>query len=437
MQFIGVALGFAILIIFTYKDWSVYLASFLAAVAVILLYGLPVTQSLTSVYFAGIGSICTSLLPLFIFSSVMAKMYAVSGAAISISNTICSTFISEESSEHKRQIMGILVVILSSALICLGGVNAAIVIITIYPIAMSIFERCNIPKRFAPGVILGGCVTFALTSPGSPQPPNIIPMQILNTASVSGLLPGVIAAGVEIIVMVIILNHMITKAKQRGEVFAWGKKDTGFQLEGKHPGFFLSLIPLVSLFILFNLYKVHILYATLFAAVLSGILFYPYIEKGKIKGHINAGFQSALAPVGSIGAVYGFAAVIQKTDAFQTIVDGIVKFEVHPILLCIYAIAFMCMLTGGSSTGQQIILPIVGPIVGAQGLGASMIHRISAFASTTIDSLPHSGTILMTLNHCDCKMKDAYPAIFFTTTFATTCGTIVVAALLYFFPWLA
>lgn len=93
MQILGIVLGFAILIYVTYKNWSVYLASFLASVVVILCAGLPLTETIAQSYIGGIGAIFTSLFGMFLFGSVMAKIYAVSGAASSIANTLWGLFL--------------------------------------------------------------------------------------------------------------------------------------------------------------------------------------------------------------------------------------------------------------------------------------------------------------------------------------------------------
>lgn len=437
MQLLGIVLGFAILIYITYKNWSVYLASFLASLAVILCAGLPLTETIVSSYIGGIGAIFTNLFGMFMFGSVMAKIYAVSGAASSIATTLCNTFLKNSGSEQKKQVMGIFVVIFASALICYGGINAAIVIITIYPIALAIFERCNIPKRFVPGVILGGSCTFALSGPGAPQPTNMIPSQILGTSSTAGLIPGIVGIVVEIIIMVIVLNKMITKAKSNGESFAYGPKDNVSVSDKKVPGFLVSLLPLFVLFILFNIFSVNIVFCTLISSVLSLVLFYNCMEKEKIRGYINDGFLSALTPVGSIGAVFGFATCVQQVPAFQDIVDTVLGIKTNPLILCVISVMFLCTLTGGSTTGQSIVLPIVKPILEAKGLSVDVMHRIATFSATTLDSLPHSGTILMTVTHADLKMKDAYPAIFVTTTFATMVATAVVTFLLWMFPWMA
>ena len=110
MEILGIILGFAILILVTYKGWSVYLASFLGACAVILLAGLPLEETLATGYIGGSGGIVTSLLGMFLFSAVMARLYAVSGAAASISLTLCGALLREEDTPARRQLMGVLMV---------------------------------------------------------------------------------------------------------------------------------------------------------------------------------------------------------------------------------------------------------------------------------------------------------------------------------------
>jgi H+/gluconate symporter-like permease len=95
------------------------------------------------------------------------------------------------------------------------------------------------------------------------------------------------------------------------------------------------------------------------------------------------------------------------------------------------------MLTGGSSSGQLIALPQIAPRLLEMGLNANVIHRVSAFAATTLDSMPYCGSILMLLPMCRMKLKEVYPSLFITTVVGTTCGTVAVALMCAFFPGLA
>ena len=84
-----------------------------------------------------------------------------------------------------------------------------------------------------------------------------------------------------------------------------------------------------------------------------------------------------------------------------------------------------------------LALPIIAPKLQALGLTASTIHRVSAFAATTLDSMPYSGSILMLLPMCHMKLKEVYPALFVTTVIATTVGTAAVTLMCVLFPGLA
>jgi H+/gluconate symporter-like permease len=97
----------------------------------------------------------------------------------------------------------------------------------------------------------------------------------------------------------------------------------------------------------------------------------------------------------------------------------------------------MSMLTGGSSTGQLIALPQIAPKLTALGLNVNIIHRVSCFAATTLDSMPYCGSILMLLPMSHMKLKEAYPPLFVTTVICTTIGTITVMIMCTLFPGLA
>ena len=63
-----------------------------------------------------------------------------------------------------------------------------------YPVALTIFEYCDIPKRFILGVLAAASYTFTLTMPGSPQVTNVAAMTALGTAADVALVPGLVGA---------------------------------------------------------------------------------------------------------------------------------------------------------------------------------------------------------------------------------------------------
>ena len=103
-------------------------------------------------------------------------------------------------------------------------------------------------------------------------------------------------------------------------------------------------------------------------------------------------------------------------------------------MLLIGCVAFICMITGGSTTGAQIALPAIAPALTQLGLSLPFIHRVGVFAATMLDSLPNSGSVIMAVGLADLKMKEGYPPVFVSTVVATTCGTLTAALVMTLFP---
>lgn len=435
MGYVAILVGFVFLVVLCLLNVNVMLASFAAALAVTLCAGLPFTDSLVSVFFTRFGSITGSLFPMFLFGAILAKLYTNSGAASAIADTVCTTLFKRSKTEKQKYALGFLSVILASAILCYGGINAAVALIAIYPIAIGIFERAGIPKRFIMGAICGGAFTFALSGPGSPQPTNVVAMAI-GTSSYCGLVAGIIGILVEIGVMLLVFTKMCVKATSMGETFVPGPKDVFTDTNQKKPGFLLSVIPILVLLVVFNLFKVNISLAILLTAAVSVVVFFPKLGGKKVMESINEGAVSSLIPIGAIAGVNGFAAVVQAVPEYQQMIDGMLSASIPPVLLLVLCIAFICMMTGGSTTGTQIALPIITPALTKLGLSLPFIHRVGTFAATMLDSLPNSGAVIMAVGLADLKMKDGYPPVFVSTVLATTFGTMAVAVVMTLFPML-
>lgn len=417
MGYIAILIGFVVLVALCMLNVNVMIASFVAAFAVTACAGLPFTESLVSAFFTRFGAITGSLFPMFLFGAILAKLYTNSGAASAIADSVCAALFRGAKNEKRKYALGFLSVIIASAILCYGGINAAVALIAIYPIAIGIFQRAGIPKRFIMGAICGGAFTFALSGPGSPQPTNVVAMAI-GTSSACGLVAGMVGCLVEVTVMVLVFTKMCTKATAKGEVFVPGPKDVFVADDQEKPSFIPSMIPIVVLLIVFNVLKVNISLSILLTALVAMAIFFPKLGKAKVMSSINEGAASALIPVGAIAGVNGFAAVVQSVPEYQMMIDSMLGATIPPVLLLVLCIAFICMMTGGSTTGTQIALPIITPALTKLGLSLPFIHRVGTFAATMLDSLPNSGAVIMAVGLADLKMKDGYPPVFVSTVLA-------------------
>ena len=300
------------------------------------------------------------------------------------------------------------------------------------------FQLANIPKRYIVAGVLGGCLGFGNDLPGSPQPGNTIPMNILGTSSAAGLIPGLIGAAAEIFTLVFLLDAVIGRGVRRGEEFH-PETDLDRELdEGKErPAMWKALLPVAVLFVLFNIAGFDINISLAVTSIFCTAIFYPYFPERDVKTVAARGITQGTVATVSICAVIGFSSVVQGTEAFQRIVESLVGLRVNPYLLLILCVAFMCMLCGGSATGQAIALPIIGPVVEAAGVSANAIHRIASFAGAILDTMPYAGTVVMAHAYAKVEIKEGYPAVFVISVVATTISTLVVTFVCALFPMLA
>lgn len=436
MGIVGCLLGFLAVILLCYFDWSVYIATIVGAAIVMLFNWLPFIDTLTGAFIEGMFVPIQSFFFILLFGNIQAKVYSKSGAAYAIADTIMSALLKPGASNTRKNIVAISILLVIGIVLCMGGINASVFIVLMYPIALTIFERCDIPKRFILGV-LGACsYTFTLTMPGSPQVTNVAAMTALGTDAAVAAVPGLVGAAVEIVVTLVLLNILINKARNRGEHFELHPLDPHYDEKSQKPKFLVAILPLIILFFLFNILKIDINICIIISLAISIVLFWPQLKGCSIREMLSNGAAESIHMSMTVAAICGFAGVVTSTEAFTTILDFMVGLDMSPMLICAIVVAVMCMLTGGSSTGQLISLPLIAPKLMDLGLNVGAIHRIACFAATTLDSLPYSGAILMLLPLCRMKLREVYPPLFITTVVATTCGTISVIIMCALFPGL-
>lgn len=436
MGIIGCLLGFLVVIIFCYKDWSVYIATIVGAAVVMLFNWLPFAGTLTGAFVDGMFVPIKSFFFILLFGNIQAKIYSVSGAAYAIADTIMSALLKPGASNTRKNVIAISVLLVIGIVLCMGGINASVFIVLMYPIALTIFEHCDIPKRFILGV-LGACsYTFTLTMPGQPAGDERRGHE--RPGYGRGRRPG---AGPRGRGGGDSRHHRAAEpahkpGARRGEHFALHPLDPHYDENSPRPRFLVALLPLIVLFVLFNVVGLDINICIIISTALSVILFKDQLHGSSLRNLLSTGASESIHMSMTVAAICGFAGVVTETEAFTQMLNAIISIDISPMLICAIVVAVMCMLTGGSSTGQLISLPLIAPKLTELGLSVGAIHRIGCFAATTLDSLPYSGAILMLLPLCRMKLREVYPPLFVTTVVATTCGTAAVIITCALFPGL-
>ena len=241
LSIVGLGVGLFLLVLLTIKGMNLMIAGPLCAFFVALLSGIPLYGETASVtffngYMAGFAGFVKSWFLMFLFGSLFGKFMEQSGSAESIANWI----VQKIGMKHAA-----LAVVLACAVLTYGGVSVFIVAFAVYPMALSLFQKADLPRRFIPGALAFGSVTFTMTSAGSPEIQNWIPIKFLGTTPYAGWQVSLIVAICMACFGYWWLTKMIKKAVAQGEKFESRVTDPDNDTQRELPHPILSLIPLV------------------------------------------------------------------------------------------------------------------------------------------------------------------------------------------------
>ncbi|MEK3973544.1 MULTISPECIES: GntP family permease [unclassified Psychrobacillus] len=432
---IGLFGGLALLIYLTMKGMNLLIAAPLTALLVGVFNGLPLFPQLVEEgaanfltnYMGGFTSFIASWWLMFLAGAIFGKVMEDSGAADSVSQWIVSKI------GIKR---AALAVVIACAVLTYGGVSLFVVAFSVYPMALSLFKQADLPRRFIPAALGFGSTTFTMTSAGSPEIQNWIPIPFLKTTPYAGWEVSFIVAVFMMAFGYWWLKKMIKKAMANGEKFVSRESDVTTVARKELPNPLLSMVPLgVVLIISFFLHK-ELETSALIIALSGGILATYLLNKKyfhNFGGAVAEGAMGAVIAIANTAAVVGFGGVVKATPAFESAVDVMTSIPGSPLIGGAVAVAVIAGLTGSSSGGQAIALPLLAPHYLDLGVNAEALHRSVAISSGSLDSLPQGGYVVTTIRSiCGETHKDAYPAFGALTVVVPILGVILAVILFSF-----
>ncbi len=413
LSMIGLIGGLLLLIYLTMKGMNLLVAGPLCAIVVAVLSGLPLFPQLVKEgapnfvgnYMGGFSGFVASWFPMFLLGAIFGKVMEDSGAADSVSKWVVSKLGLKQA---------VLAIVLACAILTYGGVSLFVVAFSVYPMAVSLFKQADLPRRFIPATLAFGSVTFTMTSAGSPEIQNWIPIEYLNTSPYAGWEVSLLVALFMGLFGYWWLKRMISKAVAKGERFEARKEDP--EVENRPlPNPLLGLVPLAIVLIISFIFHDSLKQSALIIALLGGIIATYLLNRKYFENFgraVSDGTLGALIAIGNTAAVVGFGGVAQVVPAFETAVDFMTSIPGSPLIGGALAVSVIAGLTGSASGGQVIALPLIAPHYIDAGVNPEALHRTIAISSGALDSLPHNGYVVTTIRAiCGESHQDAYGAV--------------------------
>ena len=396
LSLIGLIGGLLLLIVLTIRGMNLFIAAPLCALIVALTSGIPVfigEVNFVNNYMQGFSGFIASWFFMFLLGSLFGKFMEDTGAADAVARFIISKL---------GRSQAVAAVVLACAILTYGGVSLFVVAFSVYPMALSLFKDANLPRRFIPAALAFGSVTFTMTSAGSPEIQNWIPIKYLGTSPF---------AGWEVSLVVAIF--MATFG------FWWMRR-------------MINKVLILSFALHDSLGHLALIIALSGGVLTLMIINYRYFMN--MQNAISAGTTGALVAIGNTAAVVGFGSIAKSTEAFQTAVEVMTHIPGNELIGAAIAISVIAGLTGSASGGQVIALPLLAPHYIDQGVDPEELHRVVSISSGALDSLPHNGYVVTVIRAiCNETHQRAYWAVGALTVVVPLCGLALAIALFNLF----
>lgn len=435
LSMIGLVGGLTLLIVLTMKGVNILIAGPISALLVAVTSGMPLFSQLAgkneadfvTSYMSGFTGFIASWYLMFLLGAVFGKVMEDSGAADSVSKWIVGKL---------GMKYAVLAIVLACAVLTYGGVSLFVVAFSVYPMAISLFKQADLPRRFIPATLALGSVTFTMTSAGSPEIQNWIPINFLGTNAYAGWEVSIIVAVFMAVFGYWWLKRIIQKAVNKGERFENRETDPTFDTTRNLPNPFLAMVPLLVVLIISFVFHDKLAQSALIIALLGGVIA-TYIVGRKYSKNFweafSAGTVGAIIAIGNTAAVVGFGGVAKNVPAFTTAVEAMTNIPGSPLIGAAIAVSVIAGMTGSSSGGQTIALPLLAPHYLDMGVNAEALHRVVAISSGALDSLPHNGYVVTTIQSiCGEKHSAAYWSVAATTVTVPALGVILAIILFSF-----
>lgn len=407
----GIIVLFVALILFgllAFKQLNALILAPLVSIFVMLCFKMPVLTSLKEAFMPAAASYVTKYFLVFFVGALFGAVYQFTGAAESIARTISKA-------SHDKFVAPIVMCI--TGLLTFGGVSGFVVFFVIYPIALQMFRRANLTRMLLPAAISAGCWTWSMTAPGSPSIQNVIAMTNLGTPSTAAFVPSLIASIAEFIMIFVWLEYRARKFTKKQRFF--NDPTLSRQLDPEElkddeaadlPNFIIAIIPIAVILILFNGFDIPVE-----GSVMAGVIVATALMFNRVKGGLgqwvkvfNKGAADSGVAILNTAIVVGFGGVVQNTQGFTDLVGRVQAMNISPLVFVAIAVAICAGACGSASGGMGVAFNALKDTFLSMGVKAEYIHRISAIAAGTLDTLPHQGAQITLLGICKLTHKEAY-----------------------------
>jgi len=428
LSVLAIVIPLLLLVFLIWKRVNIAVSAILCTGLMALLSGLNVYDCLTNDYMAAFVGYIKSYWPLIFLGASFGKAMQLGGGAEDLANWLTSKLGTKYT---------MIVLCATTLVLAYGGVSCYVIVFVMYPIALNMFKKADLPRHLIPAIVAAGAFTAVNIGPGSPSVVNNIPVKYLGTsAAVLPLYSGILAVSFfGLATAYCIWQERV--ARKKGEHFSADAQTLKMMEEyesKEHGNGVIAFIPL-ALVVIPLFFGVDVLLTLLAGWIAIAILYWKKIDN-KIE-ILNCGVSDAMGAIVATSAVVGFGGVAKLTAGYTTLVNVATGMGGSPLLSFSLGTSLLSAACGSGSGGLTLALETLAPKYLEMGVSPGILHKIASCACITLDSLPHNGVMVTVLACCGLTHKEGYKHLFAITVVGSIIiliEAIILASIMYPIP---
>ena len=412
-----IALGLCLLIFLVSKQVNFIIVA--PAVIMLIAVGNGINPYLivTGAYAEGIGYFIQSFFLIFLLGTLFGKVMEQSGAAYSIGRSLVCAL----GKKHATT-----AVFFATLILCAGGISAYVITFTLFPLGQAIFEQSNLPRRLLVPCIGAGAIV-SNTLPASPQIPNFVLMEYLNTSPTAGFLLGIASFTISVLFIVFYLEKQAGKARFGEDGFVC---PSGYVARGTEtmPPVWIACVPLLLIVILLSVLGIDPVISLGSGVGAAYLLLIPWTPIPM--DALNEGAKSALMPLLLGSSSVGFGLALKTVPSFVLFIEKLIQSSLHPIVLAAATTSIAAGMMGSATGGLVLTFTTVGQEL-TSNVNPELLHRVMVQAAAGLDTLPHNNGYLTLLAFSGLTFRETYKDFFITTLVAPIIGLAVILTLFF------
>ncbi len=407
---IAIFVALILFFILCYKGIGVIPCSILCAAIVAATTEDGLFATLLGPFMTSTGNYVAGMFLPFVFGGMFAAAMTATGASEIIGKYLINRFGARFA---PYAIMGAVM------LLALGGVSAFPFIIA--PLAFSVLKAADLPRQIGAVIMAGTYSLVGYLIPGATNTANVIASNSYGTTLYAGAGMGITCFVIGLVLVVIYIEFMIRTYRKNGIGYTPSPTEipTAARSDDDMPKFFMAVLPIFIVFVLTMILQLGLKWRSTQAVILALLVGTAFLyltnwnrihEKGKFDP-VTKGMMNAMVPLANTAIIVGFAGVVTSTSAYSAMVDKLLSINANPYVTVVIAVAAICALCADAIGGVSTFAATLGQTFLGMGVDPNALHRLTLATSTTFDSMPHNGSLNVTMQVMGLTHREVYKNI--------------------------